>query len=674
MIIKRLKLRNFRSYKEEEIEFPKGIILFEGDVGSGKSSLLYAIEFALFGLGEMRGEMLMRVGESNCSVELGFEANGKDYVVYRSLAKRDKGIVQDDGYIIIDNRKIRLTSSEQRSKIIEILNFKESARTRSSSFIYRYAIFTPQEEMKEILKMKVEDRLQTLRKAFGIEDYKIAKENAKLIQDEIRNMISFIDGEIKNLDNLIKELEEKKVLIEDSKKRLESLNIEKEKTEKELESISRKIEDYERYMLEINKISGELPALERIEKENKKTIIEINQEDEYLTKENEKMLKEKDSITIEKIEADEKDLFERLRSITKSREDRISEKSELRILVKNLESIMEKGICPTCLRPISSNEFETKLREMKEKLEEIEKEIENSRIKEQEIAEILDKVRRFREDLKKIEDINRRIEENLRKISLNKEKIKNAEVELEKVRKEIEEKKRIIEENKQISEEFSKMKLRKRELELLLYNLTSKIGKLDGEIKALEDMKKRIEVEIEEKMRKKAMKEDLEEKMIFIRDFFIPTLDEIETIVMKEINYEFNEIFKKYFYMLMENEIIAKIDENFSPLVEQDGYEVDINSLSGGEKTSIALAYRIALNLMVRKVCTSMKENLLILDEPTDGFSKEQIFKLRDILNELKCDQVIIVSHEKELESFVDNIFYVEKIANVSQIKRREGS
>ncbi|MEM5835159.1 MAG: SMC family ATPase, partial [Candidatus Aenigmatarchaeota archaeon] len=178
----------------------------------------------------------------------------------------------------------------------------------------------------------------------------------------------------------------------------------------------------------------------------------------------------------------------------------------------------------------------------------------------------------------------------------------------------------------------------------------------------------------EEKMRKKAMKEDLEEKMIFIRDFFIPTLDEIETIVMKEINYEFNEIFKKYFYMLMENEIIAKIDENFSPLVEQDGYEVDINSLSGGEKTSIALAYRIALNLMVRKVCTSMKENLLILDEPTDGFSKEQIFKLRDILNELKCDQVIIVSHEKELESFVDNIFYVEKIANVSQIKRREGS
>lgn len=82
----------------------------------------------------------------------------------------------------------------------------------------------------------------------------------------------------------------------------------------------------------------------------------------------------------------------------------------------------------------------------------------------------------------------------------------------------------------------------------------------------------------------------------------------------------------------------------------------------------IALAYRLALNSLVQKVSTGMKSNLLILDEPTDGFSKEQLFKVRDILNELRCPQVILVSHERELESFTDHIYRVVKYNGVSEI------
>ncbi len=77
----------------------------------------------------------------------------------------------------------------------------------------------------------------------------------------------------------------------------------------------------------------------------------------------------------------------------------------------------------------------------------------------------------------------------------------------------------------------------------------------------------------------------------------------------------------------------GKINEEFTPIVEQDGFEQDINYLSGGEKTSVALSYRLALNNVVQKVSTGMKSNLMILDEPTDGFSKEQLYKLREILN-----------------------------------------
>ena len=50
MIIKRVKLNNIRSYIKEELNFDKGITLLSGNIGSGKSTILLAIDFALFGL------------------------------------------------------------------------------------------------------------------------------------------------------------------------------------------------------------------------------------------------------------------------------------------------------------------------------------------------------------------------------------------------------------------------------------------------------------------------------------------------------------------------------------------------------------------------------------------------------------------------------------------------
>ena len=50
MIIKKLIIENLRSYEKEEISFPIGSTLLSGDIGSGKTTILLAIEFALFGL------------------------------------------------------------------------------------------------------------------------------------------------------------------------------------------------------------------------------------------------------------------------------------------------------------------------------------------------------------------------------------------------------------------------------------------------------------------------------------------------------------------------------------------------------------------------------------------------------------------------------------------------
>jgi exonuclease SbcC len=69
MKIKRVALENIRSYVKEDINFPDGSVLLSGNIGSGKSSVLLAIEFALFGVmrSGLAGASLLRNGENKGS-------------------------------------------------------------------------------------------------------------------------------------------------------------------------------------------------------------------------------------------------------------------------------------------------------------------------------------------------------------------------------------------------------------------------------------------------------------------------------------------------------------------------------------------------------------------------------------------------------------------------------
>ena len=157
----------------------------------------------------------------------------------------------------------------------------------------------------------------------------------------------------------------------------------------------------------------------------------------------------------------------------------------------------------------------------------------------------------------------------------------------------------------------------------------------------------------------------------WITAYFVPTITRIERQVLLSILKNFNDTYNEWYSILVEDPTKeSRIDEDFTPIVHQDGYEQDIEFLSGGEKTSIALAYRLTLNSLMRKETDSLKSNLLILDEPTDGFSKNQLGKIREVLEKLKSEQIILVSHEKELETYVDNIFHISKQDGISKVSR----
>ena len=139
---------------------------------------------------------------------------------------------------------------------------------------------------------------------------------------------------------------------------------------------------------------------------------------------------------------------------------------------------------------------------------------------------------------------------------------------------------------------------------------------------------------------------------------------------MLELRHRFDPLFKEWFNLLIEDEMLnVRLDETFTPVIEQEGYEAEYEHLSGGESSSVALAYRLALNKVINTLVEEIKsDDIIILDEPTDGFSNDQLDKIRDVITELNIPQTIIVSHEPKVESYVENIIRIYKDGGVSRV------
>ena len=135
MLIKKIYLENIRSYVNQKIDFNNGVVVLSGDIGSGKSSVLLAIEFALFGLNEV-GSSLLRKGSDEGSVELTFDVNNKEYTVKRFLKKKSDGIRQTNGYLITEHSKKDLTPIELKQTIITILGYPQESLFRFQLLLF----------------------------------------------------------------------------------------------------------------------------------------------------------------------------------------------------------------------------------------------------------------------------------------------------------------------------------------------------------------------------------------------------------------------------------------------------------------------------------------------------------------------------------------------------------
>jgi exonuclease SbcC len=671
VILRSLKLENVRSYKTATVEFPQGISLFEGDIGSGKSTILMAIEFALFGLGSQKGGSLLKTNESKGSVSLEFSVDGDDYIVRRTLVRKGGNVQQGEGHLEGPDGVTGFSPKELKERVLEILRFNEPRDPRSQSLIYRYAIFTPQEEMKAILALNPQERLKTLYKVLRIEDYKIARDNAQLVSTACNTRAAILEASASDVETKRAELLTLGGDIRQAEKTIAQKRIEEGALQGELDALDERLKNLRGQKEALAQAEGKIPQLER-QIERAQNDIRVAQREladatkELTTRELEiKQLKELKRPT----EQDERELKASIDALSQSQATFTKEAAFIDSALRNYERIRADGVCPTCGREADAAQFTKKIAAEEARRDEVQRHFDDVEKGLTEASALLSALEAYGRSQEKLALLQAPAEMVRQKIARNEEKIRTAELEVVTLVSSLGKARDEVERMKQIGVDVTNLETNRRETANALSNIGKEVSSLEATVEQQKKLVASLEREVEAKERDVKKARLLTENRIWLADYFIKALEAIERHVMIAFQQEFNQFFQQWFELLVEDPTkSARIDEDFSIIVEQDGYEQNVNYLSGGEKTSVALAYRLALNMIVRKVATSMESNLLILDEPTDGFSKEQLLKVQDILTELECPQVIIVSHERELESFADQIFRVSKERGISTI------
>ena len=121
-------------------------------------------------------------------------------------------------------------------------------------------------------------------------------------------------------------------------------------------------------------------------------------------------------------------------------------------------------------------------------------------------------------------------------------------------------------------------------------------------------------------------------------------------------------------------EFFNEFNFNYSDLTLDEDYEVTVygpegessmSMVSGGEKIAIALALRLGITQALSKG----ELDTILLDEPTIHLDSSRKHELINLLKDMSLlPQMIIVTHESQLENAADNLIKVEKENGISNV------
>ncbi|WP_440059667.1 AAA family ATPase [Thermogladius sp. 4427co] len=704
-------LENIRSFRKGVIVFPnEGITVIQGEVGTGKTSILMSIAYAfetpvggsigltsayatpqprhLLRANENRGvvRVLVKQGNRLVLLERVIERVGDKYsntsntiYTYEIKLENDRAVVKNTG-------RIRLSSSDYMLKVRDVLGLVEKGGRHRPEF-FTNIIYSPQFNLTSILELDPEKRREVVELALGLSRYTSFRTNLGKLIDYVSKEIDKRNAELERLENTLKGFNKQK-LEEDARK----LQEEREKATRELgeardrltvledaikslqDDIGRLEGEVKKKMGKIESLTDELRNLEdkRRELENKiKSLMQVEVLDEARISE---ILKEWDikrrriDEEIKQLKASLDDLAGREIQLTQdiaSIQATVSSlKSSIRELEKEYgekEEIVKQGKCPVCLQPILHDHGMRLLAEIRARIIEKEKEMEKYNLRLGELVKQREAVAAQKKSIEnRLRDLERELEKmrreeelyiELRNIRQRMDEAKKRVDEVEKMRKEIDELNKRLEERRR---KLAEIEVERKKVQELIDRLNRRIGEIDGELKRVNEQLKKIADLITQV---ESLKTELS-RLIKAKEL-LEKLGEITEYVSSQLAQESFGFIRERF-----REILLKLapDQPLNVELTRD-YDIkfyfqtekgvgEIRLPSGGQGSFVSLALRLAINLALRSMSFKFKDSTLLLDEPTTGLSREMVSRLKEllkILNERYKVHIIVVTHDEEL-------------------------
>ena len=438
-----LELEGFTVYrKPQRIDFEKlSFFIIQGKTGAGKTSIVDAITFALYGKvpryrsARNTPSLVLSKGSKRMKVSLLFSVGGKRYKIerfYREKPREDIVRVEEEG------RRLNLKKSEVEAWVEKVTGLDYKTFTK--------VILLPQGEFDRFLKPSTpKERREILINLLNLEVFEkvrsLASDSCRVLEGELRALRSELESigsigpeELKALEeerkSLEKESESLKESISELERRLRRAR-EKEEIEKEvaeLEERLRELRDREEDIGEkkerlerARRLLPFLPYIERLE-ELKRELRDLRIERERVLKERVKLSDELANISseIEKAEAE----YRRLPQLREELQEAVGKKEKLSIAKKELRSLRE---------------FEKELKDIEKELEERERELSEREDRLRKGEEYIAEAERELRDLDFDEELYERLlKEVERKKSLleRKERLEEVERELKKLEEE----------------------------------------------------------------------------------------------------------------------------------------------------------------------------------------------------------------------------------------------
>ena len=238
-MITSVEIFNFLSHNKNEIPFDNGVTVFIGENGAGKSSVIDAITFSLFGK-TTRGtqETLFKDGESQAYTKSKFQINGKGFQVLKQIQKNGAGkheIFDESGTIIaksatevtkeISNRigldydTLKIASIVPQGELTDIIQSDNGIKLRS--LIDKVMGAEKFLEIEDRLKKGIKEFRQHLDDEYGYTDKDVIKINneiddsEKIVLDSNEKMSTLQEKQIvikKNKNEFEREIEKLKII------------------------------------------------------------------------------------------------------------------------------------------------------------------------------------------------------------------------------------------------------------------------------------------------------------------------------------------------------------------------------------------------------------------------------------------------------------------------------